>query len=161
MRSLRERLQRAGVTADDAEAVVEELRHAGLVDDGRFAEERARVLAERGKGDAAIRFELERAGVGPAEIEAALAGLDPERERAAALVARRGATLGDRPAARRPGLRRRGRGRSRCAATLTGVRIRGLHSTFCLHLTYFRIGLMTFPRDHHERERGELTAPRF
>ena len=91
-RSLRERLQRAGVTPEDAEAVVEELRHAGLVDDARFAEERARVLAERGKGDAAIRFELERAGVGAAEIEVALGSLDPERERAAALVARRGAT---------------------------------------------------------------------
>ena len=60
--------------------------------DGRFAEERARVLAERGKGDAAIRFELERAGVGSAEVEAALATLDPERERAANLVERRGAT---------------------------------------------------------------------
>ena len=91
-RSLRERLQRAGVTPEDAEAVVEELRHAGLVDDARFAEERARVLAERGKADAAIRFELERAGVGAAEIEVVLGSLDPERERAAALVARRGAT---------------------------------------------------------------------
>jgi regulatory protein len=91
-RSLRERLQRAGVAPDDAEAVVEELRHAGLVDDGRFAEVRARVLAEGGKGDAAIRFELERAGVDAAQIEVALGGLDPERERAAALVARRGAT---------------------------------------------------------------------
>ena len=91
-RSLRERLQRTGVTPEDAEAVVEELRHAGLVDDARFAEERARVLAERGKADAAIRFELERAGVGAAEIEVALGSLDPERERAAALVARRGAT---------------------------------------------------------------------
>jgi regulatory protein len=91
-RSLRERLQRAGVATDDAEAVVEELRQAGLVDDGRFAEERARVLAERGKGDAAIRFELGRAGIDTAEIEAALGGLEPEHERAAALVARRGAT---------------------------------------------------------------------
>jgi len=91
-RSLRERLRRAGVAADDAEAVVEELRHTGLVDDARFAEERARVLAERGKGDVAIRFDLERAGVGAAEIEAALGSLDPEHERAAALIARRGAT---------------------------------------------------------------------
>jgi len=91
-RSLRERLQRSGVTADDAEAVVEELRHAGLVDDARFAEERARGLAERGKSDAAIRFELERAGIATAEIESTLGRLDPERERAAALVARRGAT---------------------------------------------------------------------
>ena len=91
-RSLRERLLRAGVSVDDADAVVDELRQTGLVDDARFAEERARVLAEQGKGDAAIRFELERAGVGQAELEAALGSLDPERERAAALVARRGAS---------------------------------------------------------------------
>jgi regulatory protein len=91
-RSLHERLQRAGVSADDAEAVLGELEQTGLLDDGRFAQERARVLAERGKGDVAIRFELERAGVGSAEIEAALASVDPERERAATLVARRGAT---------------------------------------------------------------------
>jgi len=92
-RSLQERLLRAGVTPEDAEAVIEELCQAGLVDDGRFAQEKARVLAERGKGDNAIRFELERAGVDPVEIEQALASLEPERERAEALVSRRGATL--------------------------------------------------------------------
>lgn len=91
-RSLRERLLRAGVSVGDAEAVVAELQQTGLVDDARFAEERARVLAGKGKGDAAIRFDLERAGVGPDELEAALGTLDPERERAAALVARRGAS---------------------------------------------------------------------
>jgi len=91
-RSLRERLLRAGVNPEDAEAVIDELVTCELVDDGRFAQERARVLAERGKGDAAIRFELERAGVGSDEIERALASLDPERERAADLVARRGAS---------------------------------------------------------------------
>ena len=91
-RSLRERLLRAGVSVGDAEAVVAELQQTGLVDDARFAEERARVLAGQGKGDAAIRFDLERAGVGPDELEAALGTLDPERERAAALVARRGAS---------------------------------------------------------------------
>jgi regulatory protein len=91
-RSLWERLLRAGVSVGDAEAVVAELQQTGLVDDARFAEERARVLAGKGKGDAAIRFDLERAGVGPDELEAALGTLDPERERAAALVARRGAS---------------------------------------------------------------------
>jgi regulatory protein len=91
-RSLRERLLRAGVSPEDAQAVIAELRQAGLVDDGRFAQERARVLAERGKGDAAIRYELERAGVGPDELEQALASLEPERERAAGLVSRRGAS---------------------------------------------------------------------
>jgi regulatory protein len=91
-RSLQERLLRAGVTPEDAEGAIQELCHAGLVDDARFAQERARVLAERGKGDAVIRFELERASVGSAEIEQALASVEPERERAEALVSRRGAT---------------------------------------------------------------------
>ena len=91
-RSLRERLLRARVSAEEADTVVEELVRLGLLDDARFARERARVLADRGKGDAAIRFELDREGVDEAEIEAALAALDPERERAAQLVVRRGAT---------------------------------------------------------------------
>jgi regulatory protein len=90
--SLRERLLRARVGAGEADEVVEELLRLGLLDDGRFARERARVLAERGKGDQAIRFDLRREGVQGAEIEAALAVLDPERERAARLVVRRGAT---------------------------------------------------------------------
>jgi len=90
-RSLRERLLRATVSPEDADAVIAELREAGLVDDGRFAQERARVLAERGKGDAAIRFELERAGVGADDVEQALVSLESERERAARLVSRRGA----------------------------------------------------------------------
>ena len=64
----------------------------GLLDESRFAHERARVLAERGKGDAAIRLELDRAGVEAREVEDALAALAPERERAERLVGRRGAT---------------------------------------------------------------------
>jgi regulatory protein len=91
-RSLRERLLRAGVDADAADDALQELQRRGLLDDRRFAEERARVLSERGKGDAAIRFDLERAGVEGAVVEAALAELEPEAERAASLVRRRGAT---------------------------------------------------------------------
>ena len=91
-RSLRERLLRAQVTPDDADQVVAELQRLGLLDDGRYARERARVLAERGKGDVAIRSDLDNAGVDAAQIEAALADLDPERERAGRLVGRRGAT---------------------------------------------------------------------
>jgi len=68
------------------------LERLGLLDDGRFALERARVLAERGKGDAAIRFDLEGSGVSASAVEEALARLDPERERAERLVGRRGAT---------------------------------------------------------------------
>jgi len=91
-RGLRERLLRAGVSDTDADDALEELRRVGLLDDGRFANERARVLAERGKSDAAIRFDLERAGVETAEVEDAMATLEPESERAARVVERRGPT---------------------------------------------------------------------
>ena len=91
-RSLAERLQRAGIGESEADEVLAELERLGLLDDTRFALERARVLAERGKGDAAIRFDLERSGVSASAVEEALARLDPERERAERLVGRRGAT---------------------------------------------------------------------
>ena len=91
-RSLAERLQRAGIRASEAEEVLAELERLGLLNDTRFALERARVLADRGKGDAAIRFDLERSGVSASAVEDALARLEPERERAERLVGRRGAT---------------------------------------------------------------------
>ncbi len=89
---LRERLLRAGVSDTDADDALQELQRVGLLDDDRFASERARVLADRGKGDAAIRFDLERAGIEAAAVEAALAELAPESDRAACVVDRRGAT---------------------------------------------------------------------
>ena len=91
-RSLAERLRRAGIGDNEADEVLAELERLGLLDDGRFALERARVLAERGKGDAAIRFDLEGSGVSASAVEEALARLDPERERAERLVGRRGAS---------------------------------------------------------------------
>ncbi len=90
VRGLRERLARAGVEPGDAEEALAALEHAGLVSDARFAEQRAGSLAERGQGDAAIRFDLERQGVEPELVEETIAGLEPERERAARIVARRG-----------------------------------------------------------------------
>ena len=90
-RRLRERLSQAGVAPAGTEEAVGTLRRAGLVDDERFAFARALELAERGLGDAAIRFDLERQGIGAAELEAALAGLEPERARAERIVSRRGA----------------------------------------------------------------------
>jgi regulatory protein len=93
-RSIRERLQRAGFSVEEAEAAVEELVQEGLLSEERFAAERARVLAERGRGDAAIRLELEQEGLRADAIEDALAALEPERDRAERLVVRRGATPG-------------------------------------------------------------------
>ena len=81
-------LERRGTSPDEAAAAVERLREAGYVDDARYAAARAASLAGRGIGDAGVRFELERDGVAPEEIEAALAELEPERERALAVLRR-------------------------------------------------------------------------
>jgi len=89
--SLADRLTRAGVRADARDEALATLEDVGLVDDARVAATRASSLAERGYGDAAIRFDLEREGVAAEHVEAAMAALEPERERAAALVVRRGA----------------------------------------------------------------------
>jgi SOS response regulatory protein OraA/RecX len=89
-RALRERLVRVGIDAGEAEAVLARLRNEGVLDDARFAANRARALAERGKGDAAIRFDLAQQGVEGGAIDDALALLEPERERARRIVSRRG-----------------------------------------------------------------------
>ena len=89
-RELEQRLDQRGIAPVERERTLATLRSAGLVDDGRFARERARTLAARASGDALIRDDLERRGVVQGEIAAALAGLEPEAERAAAVVSRRG-----------------------------------------------------------------------
>jgi SOS response regulatory protein OraA/RecX len=86
------RLRRAGFQDEERQAALGTLVRAGLVDDARFAHTRASSLAERGRGDAAIAWELEGHGVAPELVESALASLVPERERALAVVARHGAT---------------------------------------------------------------------
>ena len=87
---LRERLAHAGVEPSEADEAVAALERAGLVSDERFARNRAQALAERGKGDAAIRFDLERQGVGAELVEESIAALEPERDRAERIVSRRG-----------------------------------------------------------------------
>ena len=89
-RELEERLRRRDVAPADRDAAIEALRSAGLLDDERAARSRARSLAERGYGNAAIRADLERRGVAGETIEAAVCELEPESERAAAVVVRRG-----------------------------------------------------------------------
>ena len=93
-RVLRERLERAGIDPAEAERTLARLRDEGALDEARFATNRAHALAERGKGDAAIRFDLEAQGLPGDLIEAALAELEPERVRAERIVARRGAGSG-------------------------------------------------------------------
>jgi SOS response regulatory protein OraA/RecX len=88
---LRRRLERRRVAPADREGALDALARVGLVDDARYAVRRAESLAERGYGDAAIRWRLEREGVLRAEVAAALAALEPEVVRARQLVAARGA----------------------------------------------------------------------
>jgi SOS response regulatory protein OraA/RecX len=89
-RELDDRLARTGVRAPDRVQAIATLERAGLVDDERVAAARAAALAERGRGDAAIRWELERVGVAPDVVERALEQLAPEPERAALLFEREG-----------------------------------------------------------------------
>jgi regulatory protein len=88
-KALVDRLAHAGVREQAREDALDTLERAGLVDDARVAVTRARALADRGQGDAAIRFDLEREGVTADLVEDALAGLEPERERVRELLARR------------------------------------------------------------------------
>jgi len=88
-RALTERLAGRVGEAARAEAVAT-LERVGLVDDARVAQMRAAALAERGYGDAAIRHDLVRRGLEPAEIDVALDTLEPEAARVAAIVERRG-----------------------------------------------------------------------
>jgi len=84
------RLAARGVAGGERERALGTLERAGLVDDARLARSRAGVLAQLGAGNALIRDDLERRGLGADEIAAALAALDPEAERAARLAAVRG-----------------------------------------------------------------------
>jgi SOS response regulatory protein OraA/RecX len=59
-----------------------------VVNDARVAETRARNLAGRGYGDAAIASRLEAAGVGEQAIRDAISALEPEHVRARELVTR-------------------------------------------------------------------------
>lgn len=86
-RRLAERLRARGTAESTAESVVETLAASGLVDDRRLAQLRARALAERGWGDAAVEARLAQEGVDAEIAQAALAELPPERERAEQVVA--------------------------------------------------------------------------
>jgi SOS response regulatory protein OraA/RecX len=85
-------LARRGVAPADRRETVGALRRVGILDDARLAMSRAHALAERGYGDAAIRWRLTAEGISEALAEEALSGLEPERVRAKNVVAREGAS---------------------------------------------------------------------
>lgn len=84
------RLEKAGVGDAEREAALETLERIGWIDDRRFAQTRAEALAARGRGDAAIRHDLEASGVDAEALEEALAALEPESDRARALAKAKG-----------------------------------------------------------------------
>jgi SOS response regulatory protein OraA/RecX len=88
--SLTERLERRGVAPAQRLETLGVLSRAGMVDDQRVAYGRAAALATRGAGDRLIADDLARKGIAPDLIAAALAALEPERERAARVVEQRG-----------------------------------------------------------------------
>jgi regulatory protein len=92
-RELDDRLARAGVADDQRADALDTLERVGYVDDGRFAATRAEALAGRGYGDEAIRHDLEGHGIDAEAVVVAIAGLEPEAERARALAARLGPSL--------------------------------------------------------------------
>jgi regulatory protein len=87
-----DRLARAGVEDERRADALEALERIGYVDDARFAEGRAKSLADRGFGDAAIRELLTADGIPPETVDAAMRALPPEAERAAAIVTSLGAS---------------------------------------------------------------------
>ena len=94
-RRLRERLDARGIASGEAQAAVETLSSAGVVDDERLARSRARSLAERGWGDAAVAARLEQEGLPSEAVTLAMSELPAESERASDVTRR----LADRRAA--------------------------------------------------------------
>ena len=86
------RLEQRGIGEAEREQALETLARIGYVDDERFARSRAERLAERGSGNALIRHDLEGRGVAAEIVDAVLAGLEPERTRAARIAERRGSS---------------------------------------------------------------------
>ena len=84
--ALEQRLLRAGHSAAAREDAIAALERAGLVDDARLAASRAELLARRGYGDAAIRADLRRRSIPSEAAAAAVAALQPERDRVQLLL---------------------------------------------------------------------------
>ena len=91
--SLEARLARAGVAGEERRSVIESAERTGLVDDERYADARARQLANRGAGNLLVLDDLVRHGIDEHVAIEAVARLEPEPERAARIVAARGASV--------------------------------------------------------------------
>ena len=81
------RLDRRGIAPGATAETVDAFERLGFVDDTRLARSRARLLADRGYGNDAIRFDLERQGIPEHVAAEAITALDPEEMRACTVVA--------------------------------------------------------------------------
>lgn len=90
--SLEQRLADRGLAPGVRRLTLEAARRAGLVDDRRFARDRATLLAGRGAGNHFIRADLERCGVSEVDVCEVLELLEPESSRAARIIEVRGRT---------------------------------------------------------------------
>ena len=90
--SLERRLAERGTAASVRRETMEAVQRAGLVDDRRFAMQRAAQLAARGAGDLLIDDDLGRHGVPAGIVHAAIAALEPESARVEAIAAARGSS---------------------------------------------------------------------
>jgi regulatory protein len=89
---LEARLDAAGVSEAAKAEALGSLEASGLLDDARVAESRARDMARRGYGDAAIRSDLRLKRIDSETIAAAIDELEAESERVVRLVGRDGPT---------------------------------------------------------------------
>ncbi len=67
------RLQADGYPDSAVAAVIADLTAGGILDDSRFATQYVAYHAERGQGPRRIAMDLAKRGIGPSQIEAALA----------------------------------------------------------------------------------------
>lgn len=81
-RELALKLVRKGYARDEVEVVLDALLARGLLDDARTAGSLARSQAGRGRGRARIAADLAARGLARADVDTAIAGLDPAEERA-------------------------------------------------------------------------------
>jgi regulatory protein len=89
---LEQRLERRGIAPASTERTLDALARVGAQSDERAARLRAETMAARDWGDEAILADLEQRGIGRGEAEVAIAGIEPEHERAARIVRRFGRT---------------------------------------------------------------------
>jgi regulatory protein len=70
------RLRRKGVSPERVESVIEKFTSEGLISDVRFAQSLVRARVSRGKGPLLVKAELQRQGVDPEIVRAAMSGFE-------------------------------------------------------------------------------------